>query len=89
MRKLNLFILDDMIEQFERHNPVPEYQGKNSTVDDTMEAELLAGYLTELKALRSRCQLYEVKIIHMNRELKQQDDLIIEMQNLIDSKENK
>lgn len=86
MRSLNLFILDDMIEQFERLNPVPEDRGKRNSVDDTLHAELLAGYLVELKALRTRASLYEIKIQHMERELKQQDNVIIELQLLIDQK---
>lgn len=68
-RCLNMFILDDMIEQYNRHNPLPEV-ADNPTVEDSMNAELLAGLLKELQVLRNRCALYEVKIVHLERELR-------------------
>ena len=70
MRSLNVFILDEMIEQFSRLNPIPERGDKHPSVSEAMQSELLVTLLEELKALRTRCNIYEIKILHMEQELR-------------------
>lgn len=69
MRQLDLFIFDEMIEQYARFNPPPDTETNNPTIHEQMTSEMLVSLLTELKALRPRCALYETRIVHLNREL--------------------
>lgn len=69
MRHLDTFILDEMIEQYVRFNPMPDFNDGRPDLDDQLQAQLMVTLLEELKALRSRCSLYEIHIVHLNRKL--------------------
>jgi hypothetical protein len=70
MRSLDIFIFDEMIEQYNRFNPAPDMDNTNPSIKEQMESEMLVSLLTELKALRPRVLLYEARIVHLNRDLK-------------------
>jgi hypothetical protein len=80
-RPLNLFILDSMIEQFDRSNPVPEHVDdvRRESISDQMDSELLSLHLQELKVLKQKIGLLELKIIHQDRELREQHNLLSEV----------
>lgn len=71
MRALDMFLIDEMIEQYSRHNPLPDMSADRPTLVDTMEAELMVTLLEELKALRTRCKLYEIHMLHLNNTIKE------------------
>ena len=73
MRPLNLFDIDGMIEQFNRFNPVPDHKDavRRERISDQMDSELLSLHLQELKVLKSKVQLYEIKIKHQDAELRE------------------
>lgn len=84
-RPLNLFDIDGMIEQFNRFNPVPDHADniRREQVSDQMDSELLCLHLQELKILKSKVQLYEIKIKHQDRELRELTNDNKDMQRLL------
>ena len=86
MRPLDIFLIDEMIEQYRRFNPMPDYNDGRPEHNDAMEAELMVTLLEELKALRTRATLYEIRISSLNRDKK---NLLIENAELKRSIEEK
>lgn len=73
MRNLDTFILDEMIEQYRRFNPMPDFNDGRPELHDQLEAQLMVTLLQELQALRVRSSLYETRIVHLNQELSKSD----------------
>lgn len=79
MRSLDIFILDEMIEQYARCNPLPNPENKLS-FQLQAEAGMVESLLTELKALRQRCNLYEMRIIHLNQDVNSLNNKIVDLE---------
>lgn len=84
MRSLDTMILDEMIEQYNRFNPVPNPDDiDRPTIKQQMESQMVVSLLTELQALRPRCSLYETRIVHLNQDLNNKNNEIDELKRRI------